>query len=183
MYIVRIYIYTNSELNLVYCQRFFTAELFPLPLFSLFIVRGVQRRIVQLSTAKSHWIDGMLDVTANRIGTLTNDISRRPPSLLSVLHARLLFLWTEIMYCATGDAHPPSCHCHVRIVSFLSRGLFSFSHTLSKTFRVFLSPFFHAERPSLNASCCHLSVIKRRRPFFGTVPCRSPFKLHYQPAS
>lgn len=50
-----------------------------------------------------------------------------------------------------------------------------------------LFPTFHAERPSLfslNASRCHLSVIKWCRPFFGTVPCRPPHSsfITQQPA-
>lgn len=60
--------------------------------------------------------------------------------------------------------------------------IFSLTLSLSKTFRgcvmspLFFLPTFHAERPSLSlfSRCCHLSVIKWCRPFFGTVPCRPP---------
>lgn len=77
------------------------------------------------------------------------------------------------------------CH-HVRILLFKSSSLiilFSLSHSLSpRHFEAvwcrlfFFLPTFHAERPSLFlfSRCCHLSVIKWCRPFFGTVPCRPP---------
>lgn len=84
--------YINSELNLGYCQRFFMAELFfpllccvSLPLVLLPPLHSwrsaAYRNCSTLSTLRPRVIEsiGYKCDSADRIGTLTNDISRRPP--------------------------------------------------------------------------------------------------------
>lgn len=82
-------IYINSELNLVYCQRFFTAEFsfFPMVCWArLSSFGGVLRGIVQCARQAEESLNRSdTSVTADRIATLTNDISRRPPKLLSLV--------------------------------------------------------------------------------------------------
>lgn len=131
-------------------------SLVPLVLAPLHTVGEVQRLeelFNFLSTTKSHWIDRIYtSVTANRIATLTNDISRRPPNSPCLLHERfplpVCCMPATKMHC-DRHARPPSCHTlsHVHVLFF--RELFSLPHSFkddSKSVAFFST--FHAERPS-----------------------------------
>lgn len=166
-------------------------SLVPLVLAPLHTVGEVQRLgIVQLS------LDDQESLNRSDIHKCDSESNRHfdkwhftptPKLPLSVAWA---FSSARLLYACHQNALWPACtpailpHTQPCPRTFLSRAFFS--PTLAQRRFQVCRLFFYLSRGTtlllfLNASRCHLSIIKWCRPFFGTVAYRSaPFKLHYQ---